>query len=103
VKASQLEKGKIRPKSLRAARPQKETTMANLLKMAILQSILSLQAEGWSQRRIARELGVDHGTVRRYPRQRSCEATPANAPTGSHGSNSHFCRPTDMEMKQSPK
>jgi IS30 family transposase len=77
--------------------------MANLLKMAILQSILSLQAEGWSQRRIARELGVDHGTVRRYPRQRSCEATPANAPTGSHGSNSHFCRPTDMGMKQSPK
>lgn len=56
--------------------------MANLLKMAILQSILSLKAQGWSQRRIARELGVDRGTVRKYLRQRSCGAKPANAPTG---------------------
>jgi transposase len=57
--------------------------MANLLKMAIVQSIFSLRAQGWSQRRIARELGVDRETVGKYLRQRSCEAKPASAPTGS--------------------
>ncbi|HEU5433195.1 MAG TPA: helix-turn-helix domain-containing protein [Thermomicrobiales bacterium] len=57
--------------------------MANLLKMAKLQSILSLHAQQWSQRRIARELGVDRGTVGKYLRQQSCGAKPANAPTGS--------------------
>lgn len=60
--------------------------MANLLKMAIIQSIFSLRAQGWSQRRIARELGVDRETVGRYLRQRLCGAKPANAPTGSEES-----------------
>ena len=40
--------------------------MANVLKMAIIESIRSLYAQGWSQRRIARELGIDRGTVRKY-------------------------------------
>jgi transposase len=40
--------------------------MANQLKMAIVQSILHLHALKWSQRRIARELGVDRETVRRH-------------------------------------
>lgn len=57
--------------------------MANLLKMAIVQSILSLHAQGWSQRRISRELGVDRETVGKYLRQQLCGAKPANAPTGS--------------------
>src|SRR5688572_16464398 len=60
--------------------------MANVLKMAILESILSLHAQHWSQRRIARELGVDRDTVRKYLRQRLCGAKPANRPTGSAGS-----------------
>ena len=60
--------------------------MANLLKMAKVQSILSLHAQGWPQRRIARELGIDRETVRKYVEQRFCEAKPANAPTGSAGS-----------------
>ena len=42
--------------------------MANRLKMARVQSILSLHAQGWSQRRIARELGIDRETVSRYVR-----------------------------------
>ena len=54
--------------------------------MAKVQSILSLHAQGWPQRRIARELGVDRETVRKYVEQRFCEAKPANAPTGSAGS-----------------
>jgi transposase len=40
--------------------------MANQLKMAIVQAILQLHALRWSQRRIAAELEIDRGTVRRY-------------------------------------
>lgn len=42
--------------------------MANRLKMAMVQSILTLHAQGWSWRRIAQELRVDRGTVSRYAR-----------------------------------
>ena len=50
--------------------------MANRLKMARVQSILSLHAQGWSRRRIARELCVDRETVSRYvqPDQQSASA-----------------------------
>ncbi|MGH7225548.1 MAG: IS21 family transposase, partial [Gemmataceae bacterium] len=60
--------------------------MANVLKMAKSQSILSLHALGWKQTRIAAELGVDRETVRKYLRQQSCGPKPANAPTGSENS-----------------
>jgi transposase len=60
--------------------------MANVLKMALVESILSLRAQRWSQRRIARELEIDRETVRKYLRQQSCGAKPANVPTGSDGS-----------------
>jgi orotate phosphoribosyltransferase-like protein len=33
--------------------------MANRLKMALIDSIFTLHQRGWSQRRIARELGID--------------------------------------------
>jgi transposase len=36
--------------------------------MTIVQSILSLHAQGWSQRRIADQLGIDRETVSRYVR-----------------------------------
>ena len=75
--------------------------MANRLKMATVESILRLHAQGWSQRRIAHELHVDRKSVARYVR--SAAAAPgdngpvpvgaswppppdskgANAPTGS--------------------
>jgi IS30 family transposase len=42
--------------------------VANQLKMATVQSILSLHAQGWSQRRIAAAVGVDRETVSRYVR-----------------------------------
>lgn len=57
--------------------------MSNLLKMAKVQSILSLHAQRWSARRIARELGVDRETVGKYVSQQSCGPNPANLPTGS--------------------
>ena len=40
--------------------------MANRLKMAMVEAIVALVARGWSQRRIARELGVNRETVGRY-------------------------------------
>ena len=70
--------------------------MANRLKMARVQSILSLHAQGWSRRRIARELCVDRETVSRYVQldQQSTAAIeldggiskPANAPISRPGS-----------------
>jgi transposase len=57
----------------------------NQLKMDIQQTIGTLSRGGWSQRRIARELGIDRETVARYRRlARLAEAPkPAIPPTGS--------------------
>jgi transposase len=58
--------------------------MANQLKMAMANAILTLQQRGWSQRRIARELGIDRETVARYVSLPDADPKPAtNAPTGS--------------------
>lgn len=40
--------------------------MANFLKMELRQAIIGLKAQGWSDRRIAREVGLNRRTVRRY-------------------------------------
>jgi len=55
--------------------------MANRLKMAQQKAIQVLSERGWSQRRIARELGVNRETVGRYVRlrKRLCEAGEAPA------------------------
>lgn len=54
--------------------------MAHQLKMATVQQILSLHADGWSQRRIARELGISRDAVARYVQlaQAAPAATPRN-------------------------
>lgn len=58
--------------------------MANQLKMAMVQSILTLHGHGWSRRRIARELGIHRETVGRYVDQSADNSKPAsNAPIGS--------------------
>jgi predicted transcriptional regulator len=63
--------------------------MANRLKMATVESILRLHAQGWSQRRIAHELHVDRKSVSRHVRSAAGQVSPdpkgANAPTGSAG------------------
>ena len=70
--------------------------MANQLKMAVVQAILTLKRLGWSQRQIAGALGVDRGTVARYaglaragPHEghaATCGVSnPAKAPPGSEG------------------
>ena len=60
--------------------------MANYLKMAKVSAILTLRERGWSQRRIARELGIHPDTVGRYIRLSGRDPKPAQAPPGSEGS-----------------
>jgi transposase len=57
----------------------------NQLKMEHRQAIITLSINGWSQRRIARELGIDRETVARYRRQtrQEAESKPAISPAGS--------------------
>lgn len=64
--------------------------MANRLKMATVQSILTLHDRGWSGRRIAEELDVDRETVSRYvklgrPTPPVAGSKPANAPIDPAG------------------
>lgn len=66
--------------------------MANYLWVAKVASILELHAQGWSQRRIARELGVSRGAV---ARQLAAASKRAKAPTGSDAEN------TDSETENS--
>jgi len=51
--------------------------MSNELSMAERETITALLKQGWSKRRIARELGLHRDTVRRYARQLSAEAQSA--------------------------
>jgi transposase len=57
--------------------------MANRLKMALVETILSLHQRNWSQRRIARALGIDRETVRVHLRAARAASNPATAPLGS--------------------
>jgi orotate phosphoribosyltransferase-like protein len=52
--------------------------MSNVLKVSLQTTIYSLAERGWSQRRIASELGINRETVRRYLRL----AKPAISITG---------------------
>ncbi len=60
--------------------------MANPLKMAISETIRTLHRRGWSQRRIAEQLGVNRETVARHLRRPEPDPKPAIAPTGSRSS-----------------
>ena len=62
--------------------------MANVLKVAVVHAIIGLLDQGWSYRRIARELGVHRETVARYDRLRlRAVSKPANATAGSDPGN----------------
>jgi len=55
----------------------------NQLKVTQQQTIVALREQGWSIRRLARELGLDRKTVRRYLRQAADSKSPTNPQTGS--------------------
>ena len=58
---------------------QEVLNMANQLSMAKINAIQTLHQSGHSNRRIAKLLGVDRGTVGKY----AAVQNPPNAPTGS--------------------
>jgi transposase len=55
----------------------------NRLKMAMIETILSLHRQGWSNRRIARELGIDRGAVSRQLRRFQATSKAAKVIIGS--------------------
>ncbi len=57
--------------------------MANRLKMARVHSIQVLHEQGWSDRRIARELGIHRETVGRHVRRGGAQAEAEEVPPGS--------------------
>jgi Homeodomain-like domain len=57
--------------------------MSNVLKVSLQTTIYSLAERGWSQRRIARELGINRETVGRY--LRLADAEPAISTPGTEG------------------
>jgi transposase len=59
----------------------------NQLKVHQQQTIAALHEQGWSQRRIARELGLDRKTVRRYLAAVALSKSPTNPRTGSEPQN----------------
>jgi len=63
--------------------------MANRLEVAAVNAIYKRLEHGWSQQRIAWELGIDRETVARYQREAAAAAPPgpkpAEAPPGSSG------------------
>ena len=61
--------------------------MSNVLKVSHQEAIRSLHEKGWSQRRIARELGINGRTVRRYIRGQS-KCSTISTPGSSEESNS---------------
>ncbi len=69
--------------------------MSNITKMEIQQSIITLFNRGWSERRIARELGIHRQTVKRYVSGSKC----TNVHTGKTNSKSH-CEPHRERIKE---
>jgi transposase len=67
--------------------------MANQKEVAVVNAIIGLWRRGWSQRRIARELGIDRETVVRYIRAGSeADPKPAISTPGTAGRQS-LCEP----------
>ena len=86
--------------------------MANRLKMAMVQTILRLLEQGWSQRRIARELENDRATAARLvldskpakatpgSAEAPIDSKPAKAPPGSAEGNSQEKPAKNLRRKE---
>jgi len=73
--------------------------VANQLKMAVVSAIITLKQREWSNRRIARELGIDRETVKRHLELAQDGSNPANdPPIGSDNSKPATNAPDDIEM-----
>ena len=72
--------------------------MANVLKVHEQNTILQLAVLGWSRKRIARELGVDRKTVRRYLR-----AGAKSPPISTPGSDKAASKSPPISTSDSPQ
>ena len=80
--------------------------MSNLLKMAVSETIRTLHRRGWSQRRIADELGINRETVARHLRQADPLSKPANASPGleeDEGAPEHTVAPPGSTPNPQPR
>jgi transposase len=68
---------------LRWVRRELQTSAMNQLNVSLQHSIVTLSAQGWSARKVARELGLNRETVGRYLRLAADAAKPAIPPIGS--------------------
>lgn len=84
----------------------------NQLNVSLQHSIVTLAAHGWSDRRIARELGIHRETVGKYLRPRvskpaistlgsegSADSKPAISTPGAGGGRPSLCRPWQAEIE----
>ena len=68
---------------MRWVRRELQTSAMNQLNVSLQHSIVTLSAQGWSARKVARELGLNRETVGRYLRLAADAAKPAIPPIGS--------------------
>lgn len=73
----------------------------NQLNVSLQHSIATLAANGWSARKIARELGVHRETVGRYLRPLEPVSKPAIVPAGSKAGRTSQCAPLAEVIEQS--
>ena len=69
------------------------------LKVNVQQSIIGLHEQGWSGRRIARELGLDRGTVGKYVAGKSKPATNPQTGSGEAGPSKSASNPATVLAK----
>jgi len=73
----------------------------NLLNVSLQHSIKSLSEQGWSARKIARELGIDRATVGKYLRPPGAsDSKPAIVPAGSGPGRRSQCEPWRAFIEQ---
>jgi len=74
-------------------RREPQTSAMNKLNVSLQHSIITLSAQGWTARKIARELGLNRETVGRYLCLAADAAKPAILPIGSKSERTSQCVP----------
>ena len=78
---------------MRWVRREPQTSAMNQLNVSLQHSIVTLSAQGWSARKVARELGLNREPVGRYLRLAADAVRPAIPPIGSKSGRTSQCTP----------